>query len=79
MCFTMSLFWILSHLARSERKEYAAFRELVQIVPGLDSRLMELSEEEVIAIADLVCFLLTIVVILILVFRISASEGCQRC
>lgn len=38
----------------SERQEYKVFRELLRAVPGLEARLMESSEEEVIAIADLV-------------------------
>ncbi|KIM50704.1 hypothetical protein SCLCIDRAFT_34060 [Scleroderma citrinum Foug A] len=38
----------------NERKEYSAFHELLQIVPGLEDRLMNSSEEEVIHIADLV-------------------------
>ena len=37
-----------------ERKEYAVFRELLRLVPGLEGRLMESSEEQVIHIADLV-------------------------
>lgn len=30
------------------------FRELLRVIPGLEARLMKSSEEEVIAIADLV-------------------------
>lgn len=37
-----------------ERQEYTVFRELLRMVPGLEARLMESSEEETIAIADLV-------------------------
>lgn len=37
-----------------ERKEYAVFRDLLRMIPGLEGRLMESSEEEVVAIADLV-------------------------
>lgn len=37
-----------------ERQEYVVFRELIRMVPGLEARLMESSEEEIIAIADLV-------------------------
>ncbi|KIM61775.1 hypothetical protein SCLCIDRAFT_121121, partial [Scleroderma citrinum Foug A] len=37
-----------------EHKEYSAFHELLQIVPGLEDHLMNSSEEEVIHIADLV-------------------------
>lgn len=38
----------------SERKEYSVFRELLRMVPGLEARLMEISEQEVVDIADLV-------------------------
>lgn len=38
----------------SERKENAVFRELLRIVPGIADRIVESSEDEVIAIADLV-------------------------
>lgn len=48
----------MSDLTRSERKECVVFRELLRIVPGLETRLMESSEEEVIATADLECFIL---------------------
>jgi len=33
------------------------FRELLKMVPGLEARLMESSEDDVITIADLVCLL----------------------
>jgi len=45
----------LSNIFCSERKEYSVFRELLRIVSGLEGRLMNSSEEEVIEIADLVC------------------------
>ncbi|KAI6009083.1 hypothetical protein BKA83DRAFT_4505318 [Pisolithus microcarpus] len=38
----------------SERKEFAAFRELLRVVPGLESRLMASSEEEVVEIGELI-------------------------
>ncbi|KAF9230892.1 hypothetical protein BU15DRAFT_56753, partial [Melanogaster broomeanus] len=38
----------------SERKEYAVFRELMRMVPGLEARLIDSSEEEVIHIADMI-------------------------
>ncbi|KAF8545931.1 hypothetical protein OG21DRAFT_1428358, partial [Imleria badia] len=44
-------------LTAVEQKECAIFRELLQMVPGIEPRLMDSSEEEVKAIADLVCFL----------------------
>ncbi|KIJ05874.1 hypothetical protein PAXINDRAFT_20896 [Paxillus involutus ATCC 200175] len=37
-----------------ERKEYAVFRELLRMVPGMEARLMESSEEEVVHLADLI-------------------------
>lgn len=37
-----------------ERKEYAVFKELLRMIPSLEARLMESSEEAVISIADLV-------------------------
>ena len=37
-----------------EQKEFTVFRELLRMVPGLEARLMESSEEHVIHIADLV-------------------------
>ncbi|KIJ59841.1 hypothetical protein HYDPIDRAFT_32833 [Hydnomerulius pinastri MD-312] len=37
-----------------ERKEYTVFRELLRMVPGLEMRLMQSSEEEVIVISDLI-------------------------
>lgn len=38
----------------SDRREYQVFKELLRIVPGLETRLMENSETETIDIADLV-------------------------
>lgn len=46
-------------LSRSERKELSVFRELLRTVPGIENRLMESSEEEAVAIADLVRFIIT--------------------
>ncbi|KIJ19520.1 hypothetical protein PAXINDRAFT_8009 [Paxillus involutus ATCC 200175] len=37
-----------------ERKEYAVFHELLRMVPGMEARLMESSEEEVVHLADLI-------------------------
>ena len=39
----------------SECKEYSAFHQLLRMAPGLEDRLMNSSEEEVIHIANLVC------------------------
>ncbi|KAF8833673.1 hypothetical protein BDN67DRAFT_1017286 [Paxillus ammoniavirescens] len=41
-------------LTASERREYAIFRGILQMVPGLEAPLMTSSEEEVIHIADLI-------------------------
>ena len=50
-----SRIWNLSHnLCYREHKEYAVFRELLRMVSGLETRLMELSEEQVVDITDLV-------------------------
>ncbi|KAF9241307.1 hypothetical protein BU15DRAFT_87241 [Melanogaster broomeanus] len=42
------------NLTASERREYAVFRMLLRMVPGMEARLMASSEEEVIHIADLI-------------------------
>jgi len=39
-----------------ERKEHRVFTKLLQMVPGLEDRLMNCTEEEVVFIAELVCF-----------------------
>ncbi|KIM60074.1 hypothetical protein SCLCIDRAFT_26864 [Scleroderma citrinum Foug A] len=41
-------------LSAIEWKELAIFRELLKMVPGLEARLMESSEDEVISISDLI-------------------------
>lgn len=38
-----------------ERREHEVFKQLLQITPGLEERLMTGSEEEVLHICDLVC------------------------
>jgi hypothetical protein len=38
----------------SDRREYQVFKELLRTVPGLETRVMEASEQEIIDIADLV-------------------------
>jgi hypothetical protein len=38
-----------------ERREHRVFTKLLQMVPGLEERLMNSSEEEVVFVADLVC------------------------
>lgn len=45
---------VLSSVILSDRREYQVFKELLRIVPGLETRLMENSETETIDIADLV-------------------------
>ncbi|KAI5987823.1 hypothetical protein EDD15DRAFT_2173034 [Pisolithus albus] len=44
----------LESLTVDERKEFAAFRELLRAVPGLESRLLASSEEEVVEIGELI-------------------------
>ncbi|KAI6018636.1 hypothetical protein BKA83DRAFT_4464947 [Pisolithus microcarpus] len=44
----------LESLTVDERKEFAAFWELLRVVPGLESRLMASSEEEVVEIGELI-------------------------
>ncbi|KAF8834924.1 hypothetical protein BDN67DRAFT_913952, partial [Paxillus ammoniavirescens] len=51
-----------------ERKEYAVFCELLRMVPRMEARLMESSEEEVVHLADLV---------MSLPFLTSSSEALQ--
>ena len=46
---------VISDLVCRQRKECSVFCELLRSVPGLETRLMLSSEEEVMAIADLVC------------------------
>lgn len=44
-----------THLYRiRDRKEFSIFKELVRMVPGLEARIMESSEEEVMQIGELV-------------------------
>ena len=38
----------------SERKEFNIFKELLRMVPGLEARIMESSEEDVMHIGELV-------------------------
>ncbi|KIJ09521.1 hypothetical protein PAXINDRAFT_17395 [Paxillus involutus ATCC 200175] len=41
-------------MSATERQEFAIFRELLRTIPGLEARLMESSEEEVMLIGELV-------------------------
>ncbi|KAF8834974.1 hypothetical protein BDN67DRAFT_1015979 [Paxillus ammoniavirescens] len=41
-------------LTSDDRKEYGVFRELLRMIPGLEARLMESSEEDAIHIADMI-------------------------
>lgn len=43
-----------------ERREYKVYRQLLQMVPGLEERLVSGSDEEVTHIGDLVCIALTV-------------------
>jgi hypothetical protein len=40
-----------------ERREHIVFRSLLQMVPGLEERLTESSEDDIIHIAELVSYL----------------------
>jgi hypothetical protein len=39
-----------------ERREHSVFRDLLKQIPGFEKRLMESSDDEVVMIADMVCF-----------------------
>lgn len=61
-CPLLSKFNLLFRLSLTtfcfrERKEFAAFRELLRMVPGLEARIMQSSEDELVLIADLVSML----------------------
>jgi hypothetical protein len=51
-CFPVNFCSFFS--ANSERLEFRIFRELLRMVPGIEGRLMESSEEEVITMGELV-------------------------
>jgi hypothetical protein len=56
-----------------ERKEHRVFSKLLQMIPGLDERLMRSSEEEVIFIAELVCFRPPVLL------RLTSFSDTKRC
>jgi hypothetical protein len=52
--------WSISDFRRQftinrERREHRVFRLLLQMIPGMEDRLMESSEEDIVHIAELVC------------------------
>jgi hypothetical protein len=51
-CFT---FGTRSSLSPRERREHRIFRQLLGMIPGLEERLMEGSNEDITHIGDLVC------------------------
>lgn len=56
-CVLLSFFWTSDpFLAVRERREHRVFQVLLQMIPGLEERLVEGSEENVIHVAELVCF-----------------------
>jgi hypothetical protein len=62
-CFTQEYVLLpsprcLTHLPFRERQEHRVFQLLLQMIPGLEERLVEGSEENIIHVAELVCFLL---------------------
>jgi hypothetical protein len=40
-----------------QKREYGIYKQLMKMVPGLEERLLEGSEEEILHIADMVCLL----------------------
>lgn len=57
MCFVWDL------MIFSERREHRVFTTLLQMVPGLEARLMEGTEEDLVMIAELVSFFLLILLV----------------
>lgn len=50
----LDFLYLYRSACRSERREYAIFKELMKLVPKLQERIIMGSEEEVIIVADLV-------------------------
>lgn len=46
-----------SHVLGRQRREFRVFQSLLHLVPGLEERIMNQSEEEIVGIADLACLL----------------------
>jgi hypothetical protein len=51
----LSLIHLLIDDLPRERREHRVFVKLLQMIPGMEERIMSSSEEEVTFIADLVC------------------------
>jgi len=64
----------LTHLPFRERREHRVFQLLLQMIPGLEERLVEGSEENVIHVAELVCFLLATCLERLMQFTYPDSE-----
>jgi hypothetical protein len=62
-----------------QRREYQVFTTLLQMIPGLEDRLVEGSEEGVIQIADLVSLVLLSKQQFVMIYVEKDSEGCLRC
>jgi hypothetical protein len=45
---------IVTYATRRQRREYRVYRHLLEMVPGLEARLLEGSEEEMMHVADMV-------------------------
>jgi hypothetical protein len=53
--WSILIFVIDSPSLARERREHQVFRTLLQMIPGMEDRLMEGSEEDIVHIAELVC------------------------
>lgn len=72
--FTCS-FIVTDSLCR-ERREHRVFGVLLQMIPGLESRLMNGDEDEVIHIADLVSTIVASTLVLVTDLALPAAERC---
>ena len=55
-CVLFPLAWMLDYMFTRQRREHRVFMLLLQMVPGLEERLVEGSEENVLHVAELVRF-----------------------
>jgi len=53
---SVQLWEYLTHQLARERREHRVFMRLLEMVPGLEERLLDRSEEGVVHIAELVCY-----------------------
>ena len=79
-CAFISIFCfaLLIHCGR-ERREHRVFGILLQMVPGLESRLMNGDEDEVLHIADMVSVMVISSVYSLTDLALPASERCLKC